>query len=203
MHWRRWRRRAIQGFVAVRRHGSRAVPHTLGVPMVGFGRGRGDGRRTRGDEDRVQPLRALHQDEEEPQRKQGEDGDWSSAKARHGGIVARPPDVGRPEPPGERRRQSVLVNPSATLAAADGVPDLARGRPSGRLLREGAPPIVGSPKPTGSENDGRRWEDTAMIGEQRRRRIGLGTLAVALAVLVVMGGAPGAGAVDKTRYPGY
>ena len=42
-----------------------------------------------------------------------------------------------------------------------------------------------------------------MIGEQRRRRIGLGTLAVALAVLVVMGGAPGAGAVDKTRYPGY
>ncbi len=42
-----------------------------------------------------------------------------------------------------------------------------------------------------------------MIGEQRRRRIGLGTLAVALAVLVVMGGALGAGAVDKTRYPGY
>ena len=42
-----------------------------------------------------------------------------------------------------------------------------------------------------------------MIGEQRRRRIGLGTLAVALAVLVTTGGAPDAGAVDKTRYPGY
>ena len=42
------------------------------------------------------------------------------------------------------------------------------------------------------------------MNEQKRgKRIVLGALAAALAVLVVTGSAPGAGAVDKTRPPGY
>ena len=101
LFWLRRRCRAIQGFAAARRLGSRAVPHPLGVPMVGLGRGRGDGRRTRGNEDRVQPLRALHGDQEEPQGEQREDGGRSSARARHGGIVARAPALA-----GRRRRAS-------------------------------------------------------------------------------------------------
>ena len=42
-----------------------------------------------------------------------------------------------------------------------------------------------------------------MDGQQRQRRILVGMLAAALTVSAVAGGASDAGAVDKTRYPGY